>query len=536
MTSIQYNILILDNNNLKLELDNIIIKYISELNNNHSKNDIKGIISTKLEFLRRIIIDELHEDIICSVYGKNNIYLKDVLYNDNIVIDDKLYFLSKYYNISDSTKSFFSRVGLFSKTKKKPSSTNPFNNNDNISDSTKSFSSGGGWFTRSKPPPTNPMENHRNFNPKTGFLQNSTNSSQSNSTNPSQSFVHISSSEDSTKKNSNVPGYNFIMRFKDITTKKVQNKAINLDKKILNSYKIHNNFKQQNKNINKGSQIKISKNKQYQGYLSFKGLLKEFNEKSVLSQINQDSTNFGINNIDQIALIKNNLRELLLNLYIFIYGFELIGNNKSNILNHIKKHLIIISNSSKEFIKLYDDKYNTNKFIFNVIRDIIISCIRISVYYVAQSIMNNEKPTDKKTLFLTIDILSIIFTNFSHTLFTNLDYNILIYNNSGKNIINSNNDKDLLKIKDLLNFCVLKILNILLSINYKNNISIIINYIFSYLIYSISNKYGYILFSIYIKISNYIDTYKIKSDDFLQLFVEKANKNNIFKTIYNINK
>jgi hypothetical protein len=517
MTSISgsYNIPILGKNNLTLDLDNIIIKSRNDLNSIVKNNSGVGFFE-KLRKLRQLIINEAHEITICSNFADGGfgeptkIRLKDLLLSDDIVTTDKIKYFSRYL--------------------------------DGAAAAAAAAAAGAGvvvpdlFVLRIK---------SANNGSVIKYFDNKNNVNAEANTAAAQSNL----------KNDRLSSFKVAKTLNDVAAAAAA--------------------------PNQGSQAEVPgaaaplANRKFPGgYFSFTvaAAANNFSDNSVLSQINQAATTFElVAGNPQIEIIKNNLRELLLNLYNFIYGFRGKSlTDTTSLMNYLKSNLSLIygTSSFNKYLEYYNTYYNDQlpinsetRYIFDVINDIIISCVRISVYIVSYSIMNVIKPgIQKELMFSAIDILSIILTKFSNNAFIDQyvkgdKYNIFIYNNSKENLINTKNNTNLLEINDLLDFYILKILNILLVTKYKYHTATTIKYVFSSVINTMNInigiiqlisfwfiekikknpthvKYGLLLLLIYIKIVDYIDVHQIDTLFPASYVVKASTSNEIFRNLY----
>jgi hypothetical protein len=240
------------------------------------------------------------------------------------------------------------------------------------------------------------------------------------------------------------------------------------------------------------------------GYFSFTVGANNVNNNSVLSQINLLANNFEYGTVTN-EKSKNNLRELLLNLYTFIYGFRPGVTEPDYILNYIKTNLESIGHSKcyKEYLNLYNEKYNNYvtaaaavpavaagaaaKFVCDVINDIIISVVRIAIYNIAIVIKDKTgmAGANAAQIYTSIDIIGIILKKFSEVPFSigqpinapvggapGNNYNIFLYPNAlGIAIaiaianfgLGLGAGGTIYDVPRLCNYCILKIISIVLG-------------------------------------------------------------------------
>lgn len=349
---------------------------------------------------------------------------------------------------------------------------------------------------------------------------------------------------------------------------KIHYKEINkyLKSKILNNLKI--NTKLPNRPI-PPSRKEIPVGDFPGGYFSFRSTTANlFDENSILSLINNDNTNFNQTDINKITDIKETLREILLSILILFYT---IYYNNNNNLGNIKNELELMVNSKSyvKYMKYFEELYTESilgdrtSYIFDVINDLIITCIRFIIYKISDTIKNIKLLTNKELIYNSIDITAIILKKFNNKAFTighkslnpsDPKYNILEY---GPNENMRTNDLNL--IKHLFSFCILKLIRIILSNNYKQYKVNVFKYILSSVIYLINtndkicneifqwfirkinsnkryNKFGMLLFLVYMKIQDYIniqDFNNKKYDDLIKNYHKSAKENEVYMNIYN---
>jgi hypothetical protein len=308
------------------------------------------------------------------------------------------------------------------------------------------------------------------------------------------------------------------------------------------------------------------------GYFSFTGPANDINVNSVLSQINNGGNNFGYGDAADVVKAKDNLRELLLNLYTFIYGFR-EGAAPADILNYIKTNLESIAHSKcyKEYLKLYTEKYTTyaaaanpHKFVCDVINDIIISVVRIAIYNIANVVKNKDgmAGANAAQIYTSIDIIGVILKNFSNTQFStglpigaaaaNPKYNIFLYSDAGGGAVAEDNfglanavpgapGDTIYQVPRLCNYCILKIISIVLGNGGRYQVfrEIPVKFLLTSVIYVLQydeafvfrilfgftkylgntdtyKNYDYLFLAIIIKFKQYFEMYDLASESYIR--------------------
>ena len=550
----------------EFNMDDIYICVRKELDK-REKTKIDGTnIKEKLINLRRLIINEIHEDLKFEIYVNLNfdqeINLKQMLYDNNISKYDKLYYLTQYCN-GNAIKKF---KGLIQSSPINLNNKKTFIFNDLDEDLNKIDENSvlsqinqllGNIVTKTSSRPvtargtvTKTASSSETWFSKLLSLLFRRKSKSESAPASGTAPVTASGTASSPEPVSGTVSKSLIRKILN-KSKKSKNFLLKAPANLKSYLKSYFN-KKQNKSPNLSNNIEL---------VNFK----------------PSATVGGAKILPENLYDKFILIELLLDLYIFIYGLELINDSElSYKLEYININLNKIGNSDcyDYFIYLYKTKYSTltnkeEKFIYDVINDIIISIVRISIYFIADCIKDKNKMKDNyEQIYECIDISSIILKQFSYKQFTegnytnnsdeNKQYSIFSYdiNNLAivKNINPYTKEKNLSLYPRLFDYCIYKILLVVIKgSKYQNYREITVKYLLTCVLHvlqynqefvlrilfgftyqigdnPIYNDYKYLFLNLYLKLKQYYKMYKIEPNEQvlkyfkLSILIPKAKK------------